>query len=770
MRRSLTALSRRTAVVSVVQLKFAARMVLVVALAATCLAAVVHHRQAFWILANGHQEPHDLFAATPKPMATTGIAGTFTTFEAPDAGTTALEGTGGLAINASGEIAGVYSNQVGVYRGFVRATDGTITEFDAVPYTTLKAGQGTIPVSINSAGDIAGTYIDTNNVNHGFMRAADGTITVFLAGQLATSRSQGTVAMSINDLGQVAGFYLAQDSKGFPGPFDGFVRAADGTITTFSAPDSSASYAAGTQVYSINASGDISGSYVDSSNDRHGFVLTPGGVFTSFDPPGGDHSSSQQGSVTQRISGTLPVAIDANGDVAGAFTDNSAIRHGFFRSASGTIATFDPPGVGTGTSLIQGTLPFSMSPSGNAISGLYSDAAGVYHGFVRNTSGAISTFDVPGAGTAGSSAFPGTNAFAVNDAGNLAGVYTDANGLAHGFLFSPTVAAVATPTFSVAAGTYTSAQTVSISDKTTGATIYYTLDGSTPTNQSPKYSTPLPVNQTTTINAIAEAAGYSNSAVASATYTIAIPVAATPVFSPAVGTYTTAQAVTLTDSTSGASIYYTTNGTTPTASSTLYTGAITVSSTETIEAIAVAPGYTNSPVAIGVYTINLAAPSFTVSVSPTALTVTTGQSGTVAVSVKPQNGFNSAVTFACGGLPAGAACSFSPATVTPSGATVAKTTLTVTTGTTATNQDSRPLVPGATLAFTLCLLGWRKRRSVQLLLVLTVSFAGLSLLSACGGGSSGGSSSPPPPSTSTVTITATSGAVQNTTSLTLTVK
>jgi hypothetical protein len=412
-----------------------------------------------------------------------------------------------------------------------------------------------------------------------------------------------------------------------------------------------------------------------------------------------------------------------------------------------------------------------MSPSGNAVSGLYSDATGVYHGFVRNTaSGAISTFDVPGAGTAGSSAFPGTNAFAVNDAGNLAGVYTDANGVAHGFLYAPTVPAVATPTFSVAAGTYTSAQTVSISDKTAGATIYYTLDSSTPTNKSSKYSTPLPVNQTTTINAIAEAAGYSNSTVATATYTIAIPAAATPVFSPAVGTYTTAQTVTLTDATSGASIYYTTNGTTPTASSTLYTGAIMVSSTETIEAIAIAPGYTNSPVATGVYTINLATPPFTVGVSPAALTVTTGQSGSVAVSVTPQNGFNSAVTFACSGLPAGASCSFSPTTVTPSGTTAAKTTLTVATGMAAANRGSRPLVPGAALAFALCLLGWRKRRRVQLLLVLTVSFAGLSLLSACGGGSSGGGSSTPQPNTSTVTITATSGAVQNTTSFALTVK
>ena len=50
--------------------------------------------------------------------------------------------------------------------------------------------------------------------------------------------------------------------------------------------------------------------------------------------------------------------------------------------------------------------------------------------------------------------------------------------------------------------------------------------------------------------------------------------AATPTFSPAAGTYSGAQSVTISDATSGATIYYTTNGTTPTTSSTKYTGTI----------------------------------------------------------------------------------------------------------------------------------------------------------------------------------------------------
>jgi Chitobiase/beta-hexosaminidase C-terminal domain len=67
---------------------------------------------------------------------------------------------------------------------------------------------------------------------------------------------------------------------------------------------------------------------------------------------------------------------------------------------------------------------------------------------------------------------------------------------------------------------------------------------------------------------------------------------ATPTFSPAAGTYTSIQTVTISDSTSGATIYYTTNGSTPTTSSTHYTSPITVSSSETVKAIGTKSGYT----------------------------------------------------------------------------------------------------------------------------------------------------------------------------------
>jgi hypothetical protein len=78
---------------------------------------------------------------------------------------------------------------------------------------------------------------------------------------------------------------------------------------------------------------------------------------------------------------------------------------------------------------------------------------------------------------------------------------------------------------------------------------------------------------------------------------------ATPAFSPAPGTYTSAQSVTLSDATAGATIYYTTNGAAPSTSSARYSGAISVGASEVIEAVAVVPGLTNSGLARADYTI-----------------------------------------------------------------------------------------------------------------------------------------------------------------------
>jgi hypothetical protein len=165
---------------------------------------------------------------------------------------------------------------------------------------------------------------------------------------------------------------------------------------------------------------------------------------------------------------------------------------------------------------------------------------------------------------------------------------------------------VATPTFSPAAGAYATAQSVTISTTTAGATIYYTTNGTDPTTASTTYTAPVSVAASGTLKAIATATGYTTSAVATAAYVIGgtTPQAATPTFSPGSGTYTAAQSVTISSTTPGAAIHYTTNGTDPTTASTTYTAPVAVAASATLKAIATATGYTQSAVGSAAYVIN----------------------------------------------------------------------------------------------------------------------------------------------------------------------
>ena len=325
----------------------------------------------------------------------------------------------------------------------------------------------------------------------------------------------------------------------------------------------------------------------------------------------------------------------------------------------------------------------------------------------------------------------------------------------------------ASPTFSIPGGPYTSAQTVAISDTTPGVTIYYTTNGTTPSTSSPVYSAPITVSSTETLQAIAVEAGYYTSLAAEATYDFNV---ATPTFSPAAGAYNSAQTVTISDATSGAVIYYTADGTTPTLSSSVYSTPISVSSSETVQAIAIVGGTSSSTIGSAVYTISLAAPDFSVASSLPSMTLTAGQSGSATVSITSLNGFASAVSFSCSGLPAGASCSFSPSTVTPSGG-VAATTLTVTTSSTAAAALHRRFgnwFTGGTLAIAFCIVGWKKRGRLGIVLQVTACLLGLGLLNACSGGTS--SNSPPPtPAASTITVIATAGSIQHTITVSLTV-
>ena len=175
----------------------------------------------------------------------------------------------------------------------------------------------------------------------------------------------------------------------------------------------------------------------------------------------------------------------------------------------------------------------------------------------------------------------------------------------------------ATATFAPPAGQYSTPQSVAISSATPGAKIYYTTDGTTPTMGSTGYTTPVAVSSTETVQAIATAAGYTTSALATAAYTITQIPATAPAFSPVTGTYSEPQSVTISSTTPGAKIYYTTNGQPPTPTTDAthfeYSAAVPVASTETITAIATATGYTTSTPSSAIYTITptpAASPTF----------------------------------------------------------------------------------------------------------------------------------------------------------------
>jgi hypothetical protein len=160
----------------------------------------------------------------------------------------------------------------------------------------------------------------------------------------------------------------------------------------------------------------------------------------------------------------------------------------------------------------------------------------------------------------------------------------------------------ATPVISPNGGTFSASQAVTVSSATQSATIYYTVDGSTPTPASTQYTGPITISADSTLKAIASAPGYLQSSVSSAVFTFTTQTPAVTL-APAAGTYRAAQTVTLSDADAKAKIYYTTNGSTPSTSSTPYTGPIQVAVTETIKAIAIDPALQNSNVATAAYVI-----------------------------------------------------------------------------------------------------------------------------------------------------------------------
>lgn len=157
--------------------------------------------------------------------------------------------------------------------------------------------------------------------------------------------------------------------------------------------------------------------------------------------------------------------------------------------------------------------------------------------------------------------------------------------------------------FSQLSGMFTSAITLKLTSETAGAEIRYTLDGTAPNDSSTLYKDSILVIGSSSLSAVAMKDGMISSPVVKEDYEITGTVA-NPVFSRSAGSYAVGQSVLLTSITEGAKIYYTMDGSSPDSTKSLYSEAITVSSSQTLKAIAYLEGWITSAIVSATYQIN----------------------------------------------------------------------------------------------------------------------------------------------------------------------
>ncbi|MGD0912100.1 MAG: kelch repeat-containing protein [Terracidiphilus sp.] len=165
-------------------------------------------------------------------------------------------------------------------------------------------------------------------------------------------------------------------------------------------------------------------------------------------------------------------------------------------------------------------------------------------------------------------------------------------------------------------------------------------------------------------------------------------------------------------------------------------------------------------------------PTFTISASPASITVPAGASTeTATLTFTPQNGFAGLVNLACSC--SGIYYGLTPDVTLSGSSATAVFTVTGLSQSAEMRPGGRPILAGAPFALVLCLVGWRKRRGLRHVLLLAIAVGALGAVTSCGGGNTAASTTPPPPpppqtDTVTVTVTATSGAIQQSMPITVT--
>jgi hypothetical protein len=286
----------------------------------------------------------------------------FTNFYGPNSGTNAGTGTNMNGIANNGAAVGFSIDNGGAFTNFVRNPNGT--------FTTLNInGSGAMAFGINSAGDVVGA------ANGGaFFLPHGGSV------QTLTTPGGATAAVGINDAGNIVGQFTAST-----GAIPGFFLTNSWSLgfTTINAPSGPNMVNA---QGSINNNGLIVGFYVGTDGQDHGFMSlvsnARNGMLTGT-PIADPTIPNVAGEPGATFVFSQMLGINDHGIAVGYYGDSTTSQHGFFyNTLTGKYTFLDDPAeqFDNGVEVTQIT---GITNSGE-IAGFYSDANGVFHGFVAS--------------------------------------------------------------------------------------------------------------------------------------------------------------------------------------------------------------------------------------------------------------------------------------------------------------------------------------------------------------------------------------------------
>ncbi len=280
------------------------------------------------------------------------VCSALATFDYPGTG---ILSTRAQKINDTGDIVGDYFDSNGVYRSFVRFSNGNFSAPIVDPNDTCNftAGRG-----INNSRLVCGDYYYGNctpATAHGYFLMRNN------FSQFDVPGSVSTVVLGVNNAGDFAGGFV--DAAGTS---QAFVSIGE-TITPFSVPGATL-----TAAYQLNSSNQTEGHYIDSSGIFHGYVRdTNGALHFPIDP-----------------SGSIETELFGNNDsnwIVGRYQDSAGTTHGLFFVPPNRFFSFDYPG-STFTS-------FNGINAQGFICGRYLDASGIEHGILARVRVSVSAND-----------------------------------------------------------------------------------------------------------------------------------------------------------------------------------------------------------------------------------------------------------------------------------------------------------------------------------------------------------------------------------------